>query len=105
MVLNRDWFKKNSPLVFVLRFMFNTHKCNILSIPLWYFLPSNRRNFRSTVVFLLTSSEDYYGDLDLKSIRKSELLAGLQNNDQTRAIASKAAVAAKSNRPSAAKDA
>lgn len=23
-------------------------------------------------------SEDYYGDLDLKSIRKSELLAGLQ---------------------------
>lgn len=56
-------------------------------------------------MFLLTSSEDYYGDLDLKSIRKSELLAGLQNNDQTRAIASKAAVAAKSNRPSAAKDA
>lgn len=26
-------------------------------------------------------SEDYYGDLDLKSIRKSELLAGLANKD------------------------
>lgn len=25
-------------------------------------------------------SEDYYGDLDLKSIRKSELLAGLANS-------------------------
>lgn len=24
-------------------------------------------------------SEDYYGDLDLKSIRKSELIAGTQN--------------------------
>lgn len=46
-------------------------------------------------------SEDYYGDLDLKSIRKSELLAGLQNNDETRAIASKAA-ASKSQRPKSA---
>jgi hypothetical protein len=27
-----------------------------------------------------TYSEDYYGDLDLKSIRKSELLAGLAGN-------------------------
>lgn len=27
------------------------------------------------------NSEDYYGDLDLKSIRKSELLAGLANSD------------------------
>lgn len=27
------------------------------------------------------NSEDYYGDLDLKSIRKSELLAGLANAD------------------------
>ncbi|KAJ8981605.1 hypothetical protein NQ317_011884 [Molorchus minor] len=28
--------------------------------------------------------EDYYGDLDLKSIRKSELLAGLQSSGSTR---------------------
>lgn len=28
-------------------------------------------------------SEDYYGDLDLKSIRKSELLAGLHNSGTT----------------------
>nr|CAD7416291.1 unnamed protein product [Timema poppensis] len=28
--------------------------------------------------------EDYYGDLDLKTIRKSELLAGLQSNGQSR---------------------
>nr|CAD7587984.1 unnamed protein product [Timema genevievae] len=28
--------------------------------------------------------EDYYGDLDLKTIRKSELLAGLQTNGQSR---------------------
>lgn len=27
----------------------------------------------------ITYSEDYYGDLDLKAIRKSELLAGLAN--------------------------
>lgn len=27
------------------------------------------------------NSEDYYGDLDLKTIRKSELLAGLANSD------------------------
>ncbi|VEN59256.1 unnamed protein product [Callosobruchus maculatus] len=27
------------------------------------------------------NSEDYYGDLDLKSIRKSELLAGLASSD------------------------
>lgn len=30
---------------------------------------------------LINNSEDYYGDLDLKSIRKSELLAGLANAD------------------------
>lgn len=30
-------------------------------------------------------SEDYYGDLDLKTIRKSELLQGLQGNGQSRA--------------------
>jgi len=28
---------------------------------------------------VLLHSEDYYGDLDLKSIRKSELLTGIQN--------------------------
>lgn len=55
----------------------------------------------SNTLNLSNYSEDYYGDLDLKSIRKSELLAGLQNNDQTRAIASKAA-ASKSARPAAA---
>jgi len=29
-------------------------------------------------------SEDYYGDLDLKSIRKSELLAGLNSEGRTK---------------------
>lgn len=29
-------------------------------------------------------SEDYYGELDLKAIRKSELLAGLHNSDAGR---------------------
>lgn len=42
-------------------------------------------------------SEDYYGELDLKSIRKSELLAGLQNNGEARANPK-----AKSARPAAA---
>lgn len=32
-------------------------------------------------------SEDYYGDLDLKTIRKSELLQGLQGAGQSRANA------------------
>lgn len=32
-------------------------------------------------------SEDYYGDLDLKSIRKSELLAGLQSSEGRQANA------------------
>ncbi|KAJ8876116.1 hypothetical protein PR048_024025 [Dryococelus australis] len=31
-------------------------------------------------------SEDYYGDLDLKTIRKSELLAGLNTSGQSRAV-------------------
>ena len=35
-------------------------------------------------VCVLLHSEDYYGDLDLKSIRKSELLAGIQNSGETR---------------------
>ncbi|KAG8034315.1 hypothetical protein G9C98_007391 [Cotesia typhae] len=30
-------------------------------------------------------TEDYYGDLDLKSIRKSELLAGISGNGQSNA--------------------
>jgi hypothetical protein len=37
---------------------------------------SNHSTFERT-----NNSEDYYGDLDLKSIRKSELLAGLANAD------------------------
>lgn len=37
-------------------------------------------------------SEDYYGDLDLKAIRKSELLSGLDNKSkQPSSIESKAA--------------
>ena len=36
-----------------------------------------------------TYSEDYYGDLDLKSIRKSELLAGLTNSNGRNPIAKK----------------
>lgn len=37
-------------------------------------------------IFLGVHSEDYYGDLDLKSIRKSELLAGLQSSGSTRQV-------------------
>lgn len=37
--------------------------------------------FFSTSTILLLYSEDYYGDLDLKSIRKSELLAGLHGGE------------------------
>lgn len=40
---------------------------------------------RPVVRFASIFSEDYYGDLDLKTIRKSELLAGLQQDGQTRA--------------------
>lgn len=47
----------------------------------------------------LFHSEDYYGDLDLKSIRKSELLAGLQNTGEARAVAAKAAVSAAVAKP------
>jgi hypothetical protein len=36
------------------------------------------------------NSEDYYGDLDIKSIRKSELLAGLANPDNRGANAGSA---------------
>lgn len=43
--------------------------------------------------------EDYYGDLDLKSIRKSELLAGLQNTGEARAVAAKAAASAAAAKP------
>lgn len=35
----------------------------------------------STSKFEYIFSEDYYGDLDLKAIRKSELLAGLHSAD------------------------
>ncbi|CAH1974243.1 unnamed protein product [Acanthoscelides obtectus] len=38
---------------------------------------SENNNFVQT----LEKREDYYGDLDLKSIRKSELLAGLASSD------------------------
>ena len=51
--------------------------------------------------FVTNYSEDYYGDLDLKSIRKSELLAGLQNNDQSRAQAAKAATKPRPSVPAA----
>ena len=37
----------------------------------------------------LRFSEDYYGDLDLKSIRKSELLAGIQGSGESRNVANK----------------
>lgn len=33
---------------------------------------------------VLLHSEDYYGDLDLKTIRKSELLTGIQSNGESR---------------------
>lgn len=35
---------------------------------------------------VLLRSEDYYGDLDLKSIRKSELLAGIQSEPRKPAV-------------------
>ena len=45
-----------------------------------------------TMKIPLHYSEDYYGDLDLKSIRKSELLAGLnsegRNKSKTKAVPS-----------------
>lgn len=51
--------------------------------------------FPSTCNHYHHNSEDYYGDLDLKSIRKSELLAGL-NNSQGRSTPPASA----SNKPS-----
>ena len=53
------------------------------------FFPSTSNHYRN--------SEDYYGDLDLKSIRKSELLAGL-NNSQGRS-SPPAAAPNKPNKP------
>lgn len=37
-----------------------------------------------TKMYTRIRSEDYYGDLDLKAIRKSELLAGLSASDSGR---------------------
>lgn len=39
----------------------------------------------SLVYAVSVFSEDYYGDLDLKAIRKSELLAGLHSSGEARA--------------------
>lgn len=44
-------------------------------------------------------SEDYYGDLDLKAIRKSELLSGLDNRPKQSSAESKAAPAAPKPQP------
>lgn len=44
-------------------------------------------------------SEDYYGDLDLKAIRKSELLAGLENKPKQSSAESKPAPAAPKPQP------
>jgi hypothetical protein len=49
-----------------------------------------------------TYSEDYYGDLDLKSIRKSELLAGLAGNPGPKS--GKAAVVTKKTGPAKANE-
>jgi hypothetical protein len=46
----------------------------ILTIVFYFSLPPSTSNHYHH------NSEDYYGDLDLKSIRKSELLAGLNNS-------------------------
>ena len=35
---------------------------------------------------VLFHSEDYYGDLDLKTIRKSELLAGTHSSGESRNV-------------------
>lgn len=55
-------------------------------------------------IFLGVHSEDYYGDLDLKSIRKSELLAGLQSSGSSRVAPSPGPKASKP-RPAPAKPA
>ena len=48
----------------------------ILTIVFYFsFLPSTSNHYHN--------SEDYYGDLDLKSIRKSELLAGLNSQGRS----------------------
>lgn len=60
----------------------------------WHFVTASHQSLIS-----LFHSEDYYGDLDLKSIRKSELLAGLQNTGEARAVAAKAAVSAAAAKP------
>ncbi|XP_029675396.1 protein obstructor-E [Formica exsecta] len=70
----------------------NLANCLINSLKLESFLSTVQHNDKNTPssshrVHVLTSgffsvllySEDYYGDLDLKSIRKSELLAGIQS--------------------------
>lgn len=43
---------------------------------LFLFFPSTSNHYHH-------NSEDYYGDLDLKSIRKSELLAGLNSQGRS----------------------
>jgi hypothetical protein len=49
-------------------------------------------------ITITNNSEDYYGDLDLKSIRKSELLAGL-NTSQGRSSSQASAPSSKPNKP------
>lgn len=44
-------------------------------------------------------SEDYYGDLDLKAIRKSELLSGLDNKKSPAVAEPKAPAAAPKSQP------
>lgn len=58
-----------------------------------------KKNIKETrpTKYLGYFSEDYYGDLDLKSIRKSELLAGLASSGSSRP--GNAGAAKKSTRP------
>nr|CAD7432185.1 unnamed protein product [Timema monikensis] len=63
-------------LIYVISLSFSLHSSPSVCL-LTHLLPNNHN-------IACVRSEDYYGDLDLKTIRKSELLAGLQSNGQSR---------------------
>jgi len=54
-------------------------KYNEKSTPCKYIVARTEHVLTPGFFSILLYSEDYYGDLDLKSIRKSELLAGIQS--------------------------
>lgn len=52
---------------------------NEKSTPSKYIVARTKHVLTPGFFSILLHSEEYYGDLDLKSIRKSELLAGIQS--------------------------